>query len=79
MSDHQRMKLNNVLQQYRTLGSLTWEEIQQGPLHDPTWTAIAYLNEIEWGRGTGRSRGAAKEQAAGRVLAALVSDGKISD
>ncbi|KAF8140652.1 hypothetical protein EV363DRAFT_1251392 [Boletus edulis] len=68
-----RQILNNYLQEvYRDDPSrhLTWEMSHEGPNNRPTWHAIAYLDEIEWGRGDGPSRGAAREAAAKEVLIA---------
>ncbi|KZT21391.1 hypothetical protein NEOLEDRAFT_1099326 [Neolentinus lepideus HHB14362 ss-1] len=76
--EHARMRLNNVLQGPLRDRRLTWEDYSEGPPHNVTWTSIAYLNNIEWGRGTGPSRGAAKENAARAVLDALVTDGLIA-
>jgi len=60
---HWRMELNNVLQRNKALGQLKWEDIpahgHQGP-----WTAIARINDVEYGRGEGNSRDEAREAAA---------------
>ncbi|TFK53660.1 hypothetical protein OE88DRAFT_1733552 [Heliocybe sulcata] len=73
------MRLNNVLASILKTRKLTWDDDCRGPLHAPTWTSIAYLNNVEWGRGTGPNRGAAREEAAKTVLEALVADGLISN
>ncbi len=36
------MQLNNYLQANGGARLLTWELFQSGPLHQPSWTAIAY-------------------------------------
>lgn len=36
------MQLNNYLQANGGARLLTWEVYQSGPLHQPSWTAIAY-------------------------------------
>ncbi|EGO05251.1 hypothetical protein SERLA73DRAFT_129097 [Serpula lacrymans var. lacrymans S7.3] len=69
---HYRMELNNVLQQRDgSTSALTWEAFSTGPLHDPTWTYIAYIKGVEYGRGQGRGKDIAKELAAQRALIAL--------
>ncbi|KIJ66361.1 hypothetical protein HYDPIDRAFT_109372, partial [Hydnomerulius pinastri MD-312] len=69
---HRRQALNNYLQRvYGHTRHLTWGTGSQGPHHQPTWLAIAYIAEIEYGRGTGLSIGDAKEAAAGMALSAL--------
>lgn len=37
-----RMQLNNYLQANGGVRLLSWEVYQSGPLHQPSWTAIAY-------------------------------------
>ncbi|KAH7915711.1 hypothetical protein BJ138DRAFT_1141129 [Hygrophoropsis aurantiaca] len=71
-ADHNRMHLNNYLQQrFGRTEDLTWEVGQSGPLHQPQWVAIAHLRGVPWGRGQGHNRGSAMEMAAGQVLQAL--------
>ncbi|KDQ62346.1 hypothetical protein JAAARDRAFT_189679 [Jaapia argillacea MUCL 33604] len=65
--------LNNFLQQRG--GSkhnlLEWEEKVVGPQHDPQWTMTALCYGIVYGSATARNKSDAKEEAAGRALAAL--------
>ncbi|KAN0100262.1 hypothetical protein V8E55_000246 [Tylopilus felleus] len=66
--------LNNYLQKvYRDDPQchLTYDTSREGPDNRPNWEAIAYLHEIEWGRGNGATRGSAMEAAAKGVLIAL--------
>ena len=37
-----RMQLNNYLQANGGSRLLSWDVFQSGPLHQPSWTAIAY-------------------------------------
>jgi len=73
-SHHWRMQLNNYLQSNGGVNILTWEVYSVGPLHRPTWTAIAYIRGVEYGRSTGASQGAVKEEAARQALLALYAD-----
>ncbi|OSX66567.1 hypothetical protein POSPLADRAFT_1133052, partial [Postia placenta MAD-698-R-SB12] len=69
---HWRMQLNNWLQnRYRSTDLLTWNTSPSGQRHNAVWTAVAYINGVEYGRGTGPSQGAAKEVAAQKALDAL--------
>jgi len=75
---HYRMNLNNYLQarhgsKAKTL--LTWECEKTGLEHKPSWVAIAKLDDVEWGSGTGTSLDAAKEAAAAAVLDAIHAEG----
>ncbi|KAI0674793.1 hypothetical protein C8Q78DRAFT_1008912 [Trametes maxima] len=72
--DHWRMELNNYLQANGGRGMLTWDVSQSGPLHQPMWTAIAYIRGVEYGRAYGSSQNAVKEEAARQTLYALHSD-----
>ncbi|KAJ7361274.1 hypothetical protein B0H14DRAFT_2677865 [Mycena olivaceomarginata] len=69
MSEHYRTWLNNVAQQWGY--TIAYEATSTGPQHRPQWTSKVYLNNIENGRGSGGSRGSAKEQAAKSALIAL--------
>ncbi|KAH9830746.1 uncharacterized protein C8Q71DRAFT_320666 [Rhodofomes roseus] len=73
-SDHWRMRLNNYLQSNGGTRSLTWEVYQSGPLHQPVWTAIAYVKGVEYGRSTGSSQNGVKEEAARQTVSALYHD-----
>ncbi|KAF9652935.1 hypothetical protein BDM02DRAFT_3108587 [Thelephora ganbajun] len=70
--NHYRMQLNNLLQANGGTGRLHWgEPIKGGFEHSPTWTVIASLDGMEYGRGTRGTLGAAKEEAARQVLRRL--------
>ncbi|KAI0915642.1 hypothetical protein AcW1_003808 [Taiwanofungus camphoratus] len=73
-SFHWRMQLNNYLQSNGGARLLTWEVYQSGPQHQPSWTAIAYIRGVEYGRSSGSSQNAVKEEAARQTLAALYAD-----
>ncbi|KZT08417.1 uncharacterized protein LAESUDRAFT_811503 [Laetiporus sulphureus 93-53] len=66
-----RMQLNNWLQANSKRNALTWDVSTSGPKHAPTWTAIAYIDGVQYGRGTGVSRNVATEIAAEQTLTAL--------
>ncbi|KAJ6520272.1 hypothetical protein C8R45DRAFT_1120493 [Mycena sanguinolenta] len=66
--DHYRTALNNAAQAYGW--TVTYETSSTGPQNSPLWTAISYVNNIEYGRGNAGSRGAAKETAAYEALIA---------
>ncbi|EIW63167.1 uncharacterized protein TRAVEDRAFT_141867 [Trametes versicolor FP-101664 SS1] len=72
--DHWRMRLNNYLQANGGVHLLGWDVFQSGPLHQPMWTAIAYIRGVEYGRSCGPSQYAVREEAARQTLAALQSD-----
>ncbi|KAI0931628.1 hypothetical protein AcW2_000474 [Taiwanofungus camphoratus] len=48
-----RMQLNNYVQSLKSPGAISWDTSRTGPKHAPTWEAIVYINDIEWGRGAG--------------------------
>ncbi|KAI1791275.1 hypothetical protein LXA43DRAFT_434077 [Ganoderma leucocontextum] len=73
-SYHWRMQLNNYLQANGGVRLLTWDVYQTGPLHQPSWTAIAYIRGVEYGRAYGSSQAAVKEEAARQTLDALYND-----
>ncbi|KAJ7922854.1 hypothetical protein B0H13DRAFT_1982058 [Mycena leptocephala] len=66
---HYRTMLNNAAQRYGH--SVEYSDSQTGPLNNPQWTSVVYVNRIEYGRGIGRSRGSARERAAWQALVAL--------
>jgi len=47
---------------------LRYEDSQTGPLSNPTWTSIAFLNGYQYGTGTGSTKGSAREGAAYQTL-----------
>ncbi|GJE86257.1 double-stranded RNA binding motif-containing protein [Phanerochaete sordida] len=69
--DHWRLRLNNLLQSSWGTQSLRWEAFQNGPQNSAPWVAVAYIKNVEWGRGTAHSLGAAKEEAARVAYRAL--------
>ncbi|KAG1757056.1 hypothetical protein EDB19DRAFT_1655539 [Suillus lakei] len=69
-----RMGLNNLLQQRFGASAAThlrWESVRNGTDNKPTWIFIAYVDDIEYGRGSGSDKGTAKEVAAGAALRQL--------
>ncbi|KZT72936.1 hypothetical protein DAEQUDRAFT_762733 [Daedalea quercina L-15889] len=64
--------LNHYLQTRDKANLLSWDESQQGPRHEPTWTCICKIDGIEYGRGTGQSKQAARAAAAALALEKLV-------
>ncbi|KAG0707581.1 hypothetical protein DFH29DRAFT_1066282 [Suillus ampliporus] len=67
-AEQNRLALNNLLQQRYGASAAThlrWEGVRDGPDNNPTWTFIAYIDDIEYGRGSGSNKGTAKEIAAG--------------
>ncbi|TFK53659.1 hypothetical protein OE88DRAFT_1268076 [Heliocybe sulcata] len=69
-----KMMLNNKIAQREIMGRLEYETTSKGPKHDQTWTSIARLNGIEYGRGTGRTKLAAENAASYRVCEAHERD-----
>jgi len=67
---HWRMELNNYLQSSYGTAALRWEVHEVNPTI-PIWEAIAYIQGVEYARGRGVTQGAAKEEAAQKVLRAL--------
>ncbi|KAF7326436.1 DRBM domain-containing protein [Mycena sanguinolenta] len=63
--DVYRNRLNNAAQAYR------WTVLYETSCAGPQWTAIAYVNNMEYGRGNAGSKGSAKEIAAKEALIAL--------
>ncbi|KAF7366754.1 hypothetical protein MSAN_00933600 [Mycena sanguinolenta] len=61
--------LNNVAQRFRWF--VTSESSWTGPQDNPTWTVVAYVNNVEYGRGSGGSKGSARENASKEVLLTL--------
>jgi len=45
-----------------------FHEEHSGPEHDKIWTVIVFINNIEVGRGTGKTRQSAKAEAAKLAL-----------
>ncbi|KAK7026170.1 hypothetical protein R3P38DRAFT_1023471 [Favolaschia claudopus] len=66
---NRRNTLNNAAQQYGYI--ISYEDTSTGPLHSLTWASRVFVNSIEYGRGTGLNRGAAREKAAKAALVAL--------
>jgi len=72
---HDIMRLNNRLQEmYHKQKVDSWEYEEHGPLHNSVWLAIVFIHDIEYGRGTGKTRHAAKEEAARNALEELGAD-----
>ncbi|KAF7326434.1 C6 finger domain [Mycena sanguinolenta] len=66
---HYRGRLNNTAQAYGWV--VSYETSWSGPQVNPWWTAIAYVNNIEYGRGYGGSKESARENASKEVLLTL--------
>ncbi|KIP11720.1 hypothetical protein PHLGIDRAFT_114299 [Phlebiopsis gigantea 11061_1 CR5-6] len=72
--DHWRLKLNNLMQATYGVQNLRWEQYQAGPQHTAPWTAIAYIRNVEWGRGSSHILADAKEAAAQMAYRALYKE-----
>ncbi|KAG1771289.1 hypothetical protein EDD22DRAFT_864216 [Suillus occidentalis] len=73
-AEQNRLGLNNLLQQRygsSAANHMRWEFFQGGAQHETIWTCIAYIDDIEYGRGSGSDKGTAKEIAAGVALRQL--------
>ncbi|KAH9920090.1 uncharacterized protein B0H18DRAFT_1122184 [Fomitopsis serialis] len=70
MSEY-RLRLNNYLQANPAVGPLTRQESSEGPSSNATWTVVAFLKGVEYGRGVARTKAEATEIAAERVLTEL--------
>ncbi|KAI0334474.1 hypothetical protein GY45DRAFT_1367644 [Cubamyces sp. BRFM 1775] len=66
---HWTMELNNFCAKNRM--TCSWVEGQCGPRNAPTWTVSAFINGIEYGRGSSLTKTAAKEIAAETALRSL--------
>ncbi|KAJ6552800.1 hypothetical protein B0H19DRAFT_1377604 [Mycena capillaripes] len=64
-----RTGLNNAAQGWGQ--RVQYADSQSGPLNHPTWASVVYLNEVEYGRGAGSTRGSARERGARQALIAL--------
>ncbi|KAF7326478.1 DRBM domain-containing protein [Mycena sanguinolenta] len=65
---HYRNRLNNAAQAYGW--TVSYETSWTGRQDNPLWTAIAYVNNVEYGRGYAGSQKSAKEIAAYEALIA---------
>ncbi|KAJ7161437.1 hypothetical protein C8R43DRAFT_335579 [Mycena crocata] len=61
--------LNQTATQNRL--SVTYPAEQTGPPHAPTWSVRCQINNIDKGRGTGKSQKLAKEEAARQAMKAM--------
>ncbi|THU91571.1 hypothetical protein K435DRAFT_863301 [Dendrothele bispora CBS 962.96] len=52
-------------------GTPVYVDASSGPQHAPTWTSTVYINNQQYGFGSGASRGAARENAARQALQAI--------
>ncbi|KIM88642.1 hypothetical protein PILCRDRAFT_2847 [Piloderma croceum F 1598] len=72
MAQHSKMHLNNWLQsRYGHTNRVTYELIHYGSEDSGYWMTIAYFDNVEYGRGTGRTKTEATDNAAEQVLNAL--------
>ncbi|KAJ3535527.1 hypothetical protein NM688_g6966 [Phlebia brevispora] len=65
------IKLNDLLQRSYGARALTWETFYYGPAHSSHMVAVAYINGVEYGRGSAWTLHVAREQAAGLAYHAL--------
>ncbi|KAG7444591.1 uncharacterized protein BT62DRAFT_1077386 [Guyanagaster necrorhizus] len=66
---HYRQDLNSYANQGGL--TLTYDKTFTGPQHSGTWTVVAYIGDIEHGRGTASNQGQAKEIASYHAMVAL--------
>ncbi|KAJ7027269.1 hypothetical protein C8F04DRAFT_1122926 [Mycena alexandri] len=64
--DYNRTELNNIGQRRGVV--IEYSDSQTGRLMAATWTSVVYLNRREYGRGTGSTKGTARERAAAQAL-----------
>ncbi|KAJ7020888.1 hypothetical protein C8F04DRAFT_276900 [Mycena alexandri] len=69
LGDKNRTELNHI--GFRRGAVVEYIDSHTGPLDSPTWTSVIYLNRYEYGRGTGSTKGSARERAAGQALALI--------
>ncbi|KAG2367685.1 hypothetical protein BDR07DRAFT_1392653 [Suillus spraguei] len=66
-NDHSRMRLNNELQKiYGPSASdhVRWEIYSQGPANDLTWHATLFIDDMNYGHASSRTKGGAQDEAA---------------
>jgi len=68
------MQLNNFLQSQGGTSRLDWHEWMNGPIHQPRWHFVCYIDGIVRGHGSGVSKSEAKESAAHRALTELLAE-----
>ncbi|KAI0692967.1 hypothetical protein BC835DRAFT_1098814 [Cytidiella melzeri] len=56
------------------LGALRYENYQTGPQHVAPWVVIAYIREVEYGRGQARTLAEARERAAANAFQQLYAE-----
>ncbi|KAJ7038662.1 hypothetical protein C8F04DRAFT_1088267 [Mycena alexandri] len=66
--DHNRTKLNNIGQRR---GVVVEYSDTSGTITQAIWTSVVYLNRSAYGRGTGSTKGEARERAAIRALVVI--------
>ncbi|KZT08412.1 uncharacterized protein LAESUDRAFT_757648 [Laetiporus sulphureus 93-53] len=67
-----RMHLNNWLQRnYGSTNVLDWDVSFSGAGRSMTWTVIAKIRNVEYGRATNSNKGQATDQAAEQALREL--------
>ncbi|KAJ7687440.1 hypothetical protein B0H17DRAFT_689133 [Mycena rosella] len=72
VADHPRTDLNNIA--VRRGQRVEYVDSCTGPLDNPQWTSVVFLNRIEYGRGYSRTKGGARERAA-RAALGLIAQG----
>lgn len=75
MTDHPRMRLNNLIQATHGTHVLRYEQRAVGEPHAPEWTVVAYINDREYGTGTARTVTDAREEAARNTLNIIAANG----
>ncbi|PCH43564.1 hypothetical protein WOLCODRAFT_26020 [Wolfiporia cocos MD-104 SS10] len=72
MNASARAKVNELVQKHQVQGKFAYEfEGPVGPRHSQEWTARALYDGLEFGKGKGSSKEAAKEAAAQVALGPL--------
>ncbi|CAL1710448.1 unnamed protein product [Somion occarium] len=68
MANHWKLQLNGLLCRSYGAQKLQWVQHQHGPA---SWEVIALIQQVEYGRGTGYTGNAAKEDAARHAYTTL--------
>ncbi|KAG2367681.1 hypothetical protein BDR07DRAFT_1478788 [Suillus spraguei] len=66
-NNHPRTRLNNLLQKiYGPSASshVRWECEQQGPANNPTWYATVFIDDMNYGHASSRTKSGAQNEAA---------------
>ncbi|KAJ3483498.1 hypothetical protein NLI96_g6278 [Meripilus lineatus] len=71
------MELNNYLQTHGGIGRLRWKEEASGPESKRLWTATAFIDGVEHGKGIDSNKRDAKEIASKEALEFLLKPAKM--